>query len=156
VCDDAAVVPPWSSASGMAREQQAMLLHQPVNSLCIDRRAAAGTPLALYERGDPTVAIGWSGIDMAPDFGGQLGIAFTDPRPALWANSFDALCDVGARHAQSLGDCLHRKAPRAAELDSEIVLFCASEIEGVCAIHQAARFRFTPDILTSPKTWCEN
>jgi hypothetical protein len=107
----------------MAREQQAMLLHQPVNSLCIDRRAAAGSPLALYERGDPTVAIGWSGIDKAPDFGGQLGIAFTDPRPALWASSFDALCDVRARHAQSLGDRLHREASRGAEFDSEIVLF---------------------------------
>jgi hypothetical protein len=39
-----------------------------------------GSPLALEERGDPPVAIGWPLVDEATDIGGQFDIAVLD----LW------------------------------------------------------------------------
>jgi hypothetical protein len=39
-----------------------------------------GSPLALEERGDPPVAIGWPLVDEATDIGGQFDIA----GPDLW------------------------------------------------------------------------
>jgi len=41
---------------------------------------AGGSPLALEERGDPPVAIGWPLVDEATDIGGQFDIA----GPDLW------------------------------------------------------------------------
>jgi hypothetical protein len=42
--------------------------------------SAGGSPLALEERGDPPVAIGWPLVDEATDIGGQFDIA----GPDLW------------------------------------------------------------------------
>jgi hypothetical protein len=39
---------------------------------------AGGSPLALEERGDPPVAIGWPLVDEATDIGGQFDIAGPD------------------------------------------------------------------------------
>jgi hypothetical protein len=44
------------------------------------RVLAGGSPLALEERGDPPVAIGWPLVDEATDIGGQFDIA----GPDLW------------------------------------------------------------------------
>ncbi len=44
----------------MAFEQEAMLLHQPVDARKIDRGQTVGSPLALEERGDLPVAGGRS------------------------------------------------------------------------------------------------
>ena len=97
-----------------------MLLHQPIDALGIDRSAAGGSPLALNERGDPPVSIGWSGIDEAANLGGEFGIAVTGLRPPLVACAFDAFGDIGSSNAKRGGDHLHREVSRVAELDSEI------------------------------------
>jgi hypothetical protein len=52
-----AVVLACLPASGVAFEQKAMLLHQPVDALGIDRGQTVGSPLALEERGDPPVPV---------------------------------------------------------------------------------------------------
>jgi hypothetical protein len=64
----------------MAFEQEALLLHQPVQPLDNDRGRTGGSPLALEERGDPPVSIGRSLIDKATDRAGEVGISPIDPR----------------------------------------------------------------------------
>jgi hypothetical protein len=64
----------------VAGQQEALFLHEPIHPLGIDVRQSGGTPLALEERGDPPVAIGWPLVDEATDIGGQFDIA----GPDLW------------------------------------------------------------------------
>src|SRR6516164_2847123 len=59
----------------MAFEQEAVLLHQPVDALGVDRGQAVGSPLALEERGDPTVAVSRALIDQTSDAGAQFQVA---------------------------------------------------------------------------------
>ena len=42
-----AVVLAWAPPTGMAFEQEAVLLHQPVDALGVDRGQTVGSPLAL-------------------------------------------------------------------------------------------------------------
>ena len=72
-------------ASGMAFQQEAVLLHQPIDALGVDRGQTVGSPLALEERGDPPVPVGRSRVDQAADLGGELDIAVARLRPALRA-----------------------------------------------------------------------
>src|SRR5947209_7082403 len=88
---DAAVVLAGPSMAGVARQEQPVLLHQAVDALGIDGCATAGSPLAPDKGSDPAIAVGWSLIDEAADFGGQLEIALAALRPALRARAFDAL-----------------------------------------------------------------
>jgi hypothetical protein len=54
---------------------------KPLEIACpTDNRICPGAPLALEERGDPPVAIGWPLVDEATDIGGQFDIA----GPDLW------------------------------------------------------------------------
>lgn len=55
-------------------QQQAALLHQPVDALGIDGIAAGGSPPALEDRGDPPVSIARQGFHQAPDIGSELRI----------------------------------------------------------------------------------
>jgi len=45
-CHDVAIVPTRSPAPGVTGQEQAMLLHQPIDTFGIDGRTAAGSPLA--------------------------------------------------------------------------------------------------------------
>src|ERR1700733_1831412 len=107
----------------MAFEQEAVFLHQPVDALGVDRSQAVGSPLALEERGDPPVAIGWALIDQTSDIGAQLEVARPVLRSALRLGVVTALNQVGARHAQRLGDRLHGVSPGSGERDSNIGFF---------------------------------
>ena len=75
------IVATWPSCSRGRRrpvwrgEQQAVLLHQPVDALGVDRGQTVGSPLALEERGDPPVPVGRPRVDQAADRGGELDIA---------------------------------------------------------------------------------
>jgi hypothetical protein len=59
----------------MPGQQQASLLHQPIDPLGIDRIEAGGSPLALDERGDPPLSIAWPGVQQAPDIGREFYIS---------------------------------------------------------------------------------
>jgi hypothetical protein len=59
----------------MPGQQQAALLHQPVDPLGVDRIEAGGSPLALEERGDPPVSIGRPGVHQVPDIGREFSIS---------------------------------------------------------------------------------
>ena len=54
-----------ASTTRVAFEQEAVLFHQPIDALRIDRGQTGGSPLALEERGDPPVAVSWPLIDQA-------------------------------------------------------------------------------------------
>src|SRR5512133_4215402 len=84
-------------ASGVAFEQEAVLLHQSVDALRVDRDQTVRSPLALEERGDPPVPVGRSGIDQATDCAGQLDIAGALLRAALRPFAVTALDHVRAR-----------------------------------------------------------
>ena len=58
----------------MALEQQLVLLHEAIDALGVHRGLADGSPLALEERGDPPIAVGWVRIDQATEIDGELGI----------------------------------------------------------------------------------
>src|SRR5437764_5518396 len=47
-----------TAASGMPGQQQCVPLHQPVDTLGVDRGQTVASPLALEERGDPPVPVG--------------------------------------------------------------------------------------------------
>jgi hypothetical protein len=67
-------------AASVALQEQPVLLHKAIDPFHVDRVLAGGSPLALEERGDPPVAIGWPLVDEATDIGGQFDIA----GPDLW------------------------------------------------------------------------
>ena len=51
----------------MTFKQQTVLFHQPIDALGVDWGLTGGLPLALEERGDPPVPVGWSLVDKAVD-----------------------------------------------------------------------------------------
>src|SRR5205085_4915803 len=79
---DLAIMLARPPASGMAFEQETVLLHQSVDALGVDRGQTVGSPLALEERGDPPVPIGWPRVDKGTDRTGELNIARSLLRPA--------------------------------------------------------------------------
>ena len=85
-------------ASGVAFEQETVLLHQPVDALGVDRGQTVGSLLALEERGDPPVPIGWPRVYKATDGSGELDIARSLLRPATSSGAVAALeLSQGAR-----------------------------------------------------------
>ncbi len=67
-------------------EVRAVLLHQSIHALGSDRSTVFGTPPALNEGGDPTVAVGGTLVDKTADLGGQFEIAAACLR-APWTRS---------------------------------------------------------------------
>jgi hypothetical protein len=117
-------LPSCQPTPGVAGKQEVVFLHQLIDAFGIDWRAAAASPLALYERGDPTITVDWSGIDEATDCGRKLEVALASLRPALRTHAFGAVSDVRARDNECVSDGLHWEASFDAERDNE-VFFCA-------------------------------
>src|SRR5437660_3709158 len=111
------------AASGMPGQRQCVPLHQPVDTLGVDRGQTAGSPLALEERGDPPVPVGRARIDEAADSGCQFRIAVTGLWSAFRTRALNPLGDVRARQAERIGDLLHREPSDGTELDSKIGFF---------------------------------
>jgi hypothetical protein len=63
--DYLAIMFPRPVAAGMSLQKQPMLLHQPIDALGVDRFLPGGSPLALEERGDPSIRIARPLIDIA-------------------------------------------------------------------------------------------
>src|SRR5580704_6312436 len=120
---DLAVMLAWPSTTGVAFEHEAMFLHQPVDTLGVDRGQTVGSPLALEERGDPPVAVCRALIDQPSDIGSQLAVARPVLRAAFRPSTVTALDQVGPRNAERLGYCLHRISPGSGERDSNIGFF---------------------------------
>src|SRR5271170_7652471 len=118
-----AVVLACSPASGMAFKQKAMLFHQPVDALGIDRGQTVGSPLAPEERGDPPVHVSRTLVDKAADFASKLDIAGSLLWAALRPPAVPALDDIRAGHTECRADRLHRVSPRSGEGDSKIGFF---------------------------------
>jgi hypothetical protein len=118
---DLAVVSLLKATTGMPGEQQAVLLHQSIDALVVDRTSSR--PLSFQERGDPAVAIGRSYVDHAADLRSKLQIPIPDLRPSLGPHALEALDDVGAGHAERVGDSLHRKPSLSTELDRQVAFF---------------------------------
>src|SRR5216683_875691 len=126
-CCHLAVVLARAAPAGVPGQQQAMPPHQPIDPLGVDRGQTVGSPLALEERGDPPVPVGWSRVDEAADVGGQLKVAITVLRSAFRPHTLDALGDVRAGEAERLGDRLHREPSGSTELDSKIAFFARAK-----------------------------
>jgi hypothetical protein len=92
------------SATRVALEDEAKLLHQPVDALGVDRGHPVGSPLALEERGEPPVPVSGSRVDEAADISRQFQVALAGLRSAFGPHTLDALGDVRAREAQRVGD----------------------------------------------------
>src|SRR6516225_2300268 len=137
-----AVVLACSPASGMAFEQKAMLLHQPVDALSIDRGQTVEWPLALEERGDPPVPVRRTLVDKAADFASKLDIAgallWAAPRPL----AVPALDDIRAGHTECRADYLHRVSPGSGEGDSKIGFFAR--------VSSSASLRISTSIVLRP------
>src|SRR5205814_6414702 len=86
----------------MPGQQQCVSLHQPVDTLGVDRGQTVGSPLALEERGDPPVPVGRARIDEAADSGCQFKIAVTGLRSAFRTRALNPLGDVRARPSVSV------------------------------------------------------
>jgi hypothetical protein len=111
------------AAASVAFEQKAMLLHQPIDALGIDRSQTFGSPLALEERGDPPVAVSRSLIDKVADRGGQLDVAGSFLWAAPGSLAVLAFDDIRAGDAEGRADRLHRVLPGSGEGDSKIGFF---------------------------------
>lgn len=81
---------------------------QAVETLAVDGRHIAGSPLAIDESGHRAVPIGWAEVDEAQDFGDQLGIAFAVIRVPLFRR-LD----------------LSREPSGSAKVDRKVILFLA-------------------------------
>ena len=110
-------------STGMAFEQEPVLLHQPIDALGVDRSRAGGSPLALEERGDPPVAVGRALIDETPDVGGQLAIALAGLRSTSRPSLVAALDDVRPCDAQRGGDGLYGISSGSGERGSKVGFF---------------------------------
>src|SRR5204863_1762797 len=120
---DLAIMLARPPASGMAFKQETVLLHQSVDALGVDRGQTVGSPLALEERGDPPVPIGWPRVDKATDRTGELNIARSLLRPATSSGALAPFDHIRARHAQRRTDPLHWVSPGCGECDSKIGFF---------------------------------
>jgi len=80
-------------------QQQAVLLHQPIDTLGVDQCRPVGSPLALEERGDPPVPVARPRIDQALDCGRQFKFVIAGLRSAFRPYVLDALGDVRASEA---------------------------------------------------------
>src|SRR5205823_3813078 len=120
---DLAVVIAGTAASGMPGQQQCVSLHQSVDALGVDRGQTVGSPLALEERGDPPVPIGWPRVDKATDLTGELNIARSLLRPATSSGALAPFDHIRARHAQRRTDPLHWVSPGCGECYSKIGFF---------------------------------
>jgi len=116
---DLAVVIAATAVSGVASQQQAMLFHQPIDALGVDRGQTVGSPLALEERGDPPVPVGWSRIDKATDRS-KLQVTRTLLWPTTSSSAVAAFDHIRARYAQRRADRLHWVSPGCGECDSKI------------------------------------
>src|SRR5256885_3792985 len=120
---DLAIMLARPPASGMAFEQETVLLHQSVDALGVDRGQTVGSSLALEERGDPPVPVGWPRVDKATDRTGELNIARSLLRPAMSSGALAPFDHIRARHAQRRTDPLHWVSPGCGECDSKIGFF---------------------------------
>jgi hypothetical protein len=83
-------------AASVALQELPVLLHKAIDPFRVDRVLAGGSPLALEERGDPPVAIGWPLVDEATDIGGQFDIAGPDLWSPCRASSLLTFDDIGS------------------------------------------------------------
>jgi hypothetical protein len=126
---DLAVMLARTPTAGVAFEQEAVFLYQPISALCIDQGQPVGSPLALEERGDPTVAVGRALIDQATNVGAQFEIAWPVLWPAFCPGAVTTLDEVGPGYAQRLGDRLHGVSSGSGERDSNIGFFARAKVE---------------------------
>src|SRR5438270_9126661 len=122
---DLAIMLARPPASGMAFEQETVLLHQSVDALGVDRGQTVGSSLALEERGDPPVPIGWPRVDKATDRTGELNIARSLLRPATSSGALAPFDHIRARHAQRRTDPLHWVSPGCASATARSVFLPA-------------------------------
>jgi hypothetical protein len=93
---------------------QTVLLHEPVDPLRVDRCAPVGSPLALDERGNPTIAVGRALIGQPAYLGGKFQVACTGRGPTPLTQTLDPPNNVGAGDAKCVGNGFHREPSAAA------------------------------------------
>lgn len=120
---DATVMPAWSPAACMTFEQEAMLLHQPINALGIDHVASRDPSRSSDEGGNPPVAVARSLIDQCSDFCSEVSITFAVLRTSCLVGPGQALGDVGTGNAEHIGNGLHREMSGSTEVDRKLSFF---------------------------------
>jgi hypothetical protein len=119
---DAAIVPPFLAASGMALEQQAVRLHDPVDPLHVHYRAALLITLTPQQRMGTAVAVGRLAGDQQLDLGDELRLGLRSPTATLRGPlRCRLLSKVGAGHTEGIGDRLHGMSSRALSMAPELV-----------------------------------
>lgn len=116
-----AIMGPRDAAPCMPGQQQAALLHQPVDAFGVDG-IVGRSPLALEQRGDPPVSIARAVIHQAPDIGREL----RHPRRGSWGAAIRTLAacslkQVGTGHPEGLCDPFHEESSGACDRDSKVV-----------------------------------
>src|SRR5437868_3630965 len=106
-------------AAGMAFEQEAMLLHEPIDALGVDR-AKPSDRRSRFNSAAIRRYPGRSLVDKAADGASELDIAGALLRPAPSPAAVTALDHVRARYAERGADGLHRISPGSGECDSKV------------------------------------
>jgi hypothetical protein len=113
---NAAVMLPLLAGSGMALEQQPVHLHDPVDPLHVDRRAAFFAALTPQQRMDASVAVGRLAGDQHLDLGDKLRIGRRAPATPLARPLQSCLhSQIGASDPERMGDRLHGMSSHAGE-----------------------------------------
>jgi hypothetical protein len=109
-------VPAFLTVTGMAVEQQAVRLHDAVDPLHVDRRAALFTALTSDQRMNTAVAVSGLAGDQRLDFAHKrcLGLWMT-ASPLSGPSRRGLHREIGACHAERIGDPLHGVPSRADE-----------------------------------------
>src|SRR6185312_1836873 len=150
---NAPVVPPFLAAPGMAFEQQAVRLHDPVDPLHIYRRAAFFAALTPQQRMEAPVAVGRLPGDQRLDLGDKRRLGLRRPATPLAGSLLGrSRGEIGASDTKRVGDPLHGVPSGAGERDSNSRFFG-------CANSSASRSTsfsrvFLPNSRCSSRTWC--
>src|SRR5215471_489331 len=150
---DAAIMPPFLAASGMALEQQTVRLHDPVDPLHVHHRAALLMTLTPQQRMDAAVAVGRLAGDQHLDLGDEIRLGLRSPTATLRGPLRCRLFSkIGTGHTEGIADRLHGMSSRAGKGDRNSRFFG-------CANSSASRNTsfskvFLPSSRCNSRTWC--
>src|ERR1051325_6766946 len=152
---DPAIVPPFLTVAGMAVEQKAVHLHDPVDPLHVHGRTAPFAPLTPEQRMDAPITIGRLTGYQRLDLGDKLGLgvwATTSPPPAPLASRLHG--QIGAAHAECIGNRLHGVPSRTGEVARNSRFFGCTRSSASRRISFSRVF--LPSSRCSSRTWCCN
>jgi len=129
---------------GVGREGEPVRPQDAQHPLGIDARLAARVQCPVHQCGDAAIAVARAGIDDRADCRQQLRILGLAVGTARLGGAAQALGQVGAGHAERVGDRLHREPPvePPQELSGEVGFFVRAR--------SSASFRISTSMVLRP------